>query len=383
MISIKNVLLYYLFFFISITACAQNKYPDLSRFDDSARHWYRIFDDDRIIQPSQAKSQYNSSQITKIADNILLFQKDNGGWTKNYDMKAILTNEQIKALRESKKDKNTTFDNGATHSQLTYLAEVYSIIKDEKYKSAFLKGINFTLEAQYENGGWPQFYPDTSGYRKHITFNDLAMVGVMKMFQEIVYHYPQYNFIDKNIRMKIAQAYQMGIECILNCQIINGGEKTVWCQQHDHVDFSPRDARSFEKASICNKESAEITKLLMNIKNPDDKIIKSIEDAVHWFQDSEIHVIRIEWIESTEEKFIYHSTKYDRIIIEDPDAPRIWARFNELRTHVPLFARRDGNIVYKMEELDRDRRTGYGWYTYDPEAVLSLYHDWQKKWKKE
>jgi hypothetical protein len=31
-----------------------------------------------------------------------------------------------------------------------------------------------------------------------------------------------------------------------------------------------------------------------------------------------------------------------------------------------------------MAEVDRERRA-YGWYTYQPQAVLDQYHAWQKK----
>ena len=71
-----------------------------------------------------------------------------------------------------------------SHSQLNYLLTVYSSTEIEKYKSAFLQGIEFVLSAQYKNGGWPQFYPDTTGYRKFITFNDGAMIGIMKLLQK-------------------------------------------------------------------------------------------------------------------------------------------------------------------------------------------------------
>jgi len=378
--TIRNSLLSFLFLLHPVLLQAQYDFPDLSRFEDSAGHWYRIFDEDKVIQPLPEKPRYKKSQVTRIADNILLFQKNNGGWPKNYDMKAVLSDEQIVALKNSKNAINTTFDNGATHSQLTYLAEAFTLTQDERYKNAFLKGMEFVLEAQYINGGWPQFYPDTSGYRKYITFNDLAMVGIMNMLQEIVYCYPQYDFIGENLRMRINQAYQIGIECIINCQIVDNGEKTAWCQQHDNIDFSPRGARAYEKASICNQESAEITKLLMAIQNPDRKVINAIENAVKWFRKSEIHGIRVDWIESTEETFLYHSSKYDRIVVNDSTAQGIWPRFSELGTHKPIFCSRDGKVYYTMAEIDRDRRTGYGWYTYEPENVLSLYPSWKEKY---
>jgi len=381
----------FLYFFVFIMGSAINiysqaivkapdRFPDTSRFGDSARHWYRIFDDERVIEPIPDQLRYEPNEIAKIADNILLFQKDNGGWAKNYDMRAILTDEQGKAVINSKDGENTTFDNGSTHSQLTYLAEAYTLTKDERYKNGFLKGIEFVLLAQYENGGWPQFYPDTSGYRKHITYNDDAMIGVLRMLQDAVQKKPQYEFIDDTLVATLSKSYNKGIECILKCQIIENGRKIAWCQQHDHVDLSPQDARAFEKASICNMESAEIVKFLLNIENPDITVVESIESAIKWFRESEIYGIEVKWIESTEEEFIYHKTKYDKIVIENPDAPRIWARFYELETHRPLFCRRDGGVYYSMAEIDRDRRTGYGWYNFAPEEVYSLYEQWQKKY---
>lgn len=352
---------------------------DTERFYDSAHHWYDIFDEERVINPLPEKPRYDKTEIRKIADNILLFQKDNGGWAKNFDMQAKLSDEQVQAVINDKSVLNTTFDNGATHSQLTYLAEVYTISGEEKYKEGFLKGMDFVLEAQYENGGWPQFYPDTSGYRKYITFNDLAMVGVMEMLQKIVQHYPEYEFIDDQYREDINTAYEKGIDCILKCQIIDDGVKTVWGQQHDNVTFAPRGARIYEKPSICNLESTEITKLLMRIENPDNEVIDAVQSAVEWFKNSEIHGIRVETVESKEKEFVYHKADFDRVVVEDPDAPRIWARFYELGTHRPIFSGRDGVVKYSMDEIDRDRRTGYGWYTYAPEEVYELYPDWVKE----
>ena len=188
-IIVKTFVLVFVFTFLSF---AQNNSEDknykaisIEGFRDSAHHWYDINDDDKIIYPISDQKKYDKSEITKIADNILLFQKNNGGWAKNYDMMAILTEEQKVAVLKAKDETNTTFDNGATHSQIQYLAEAFTETQIEKYKEACIKGIEFTLEAQYDNGGWPQFYPDTSGYRKYITYNDDAMVGTMGVLLSI------------------------------------------------------------------------------------------------------------------------------------------------------------------------------------------------------
>lgn len=51
-------------------------------FGDNAGHWYGIFDKNNIINARPGRPKYKPTEITNIADNILLFQKDNGGWPK-------------------------------------------------------------------------------------------------------------------------------------------------------------------------------------------------------------------------------------------------------------------------------------------------------------
>jgi len=356
---------------------------DTTEFYDNAHHWYDINDEMKIISPNSDQKKYAASDIENIADNILLFQKSNGGWPKNYDMQAVLTDDQKKAVLAAKNDLNTTFDNGATHSQLNYLAKAYSITKKEKYKEAFLQGIHFVLSAQYKNGGWPQYYPDLSGYRKYITFNDGAMIGIMNVLRKIINRTNEYSFIEDTMYANMKAAYNKGIECILNCQIIDNGELTAWCQQHDNVDFHPQNARSFELASITNGESASIVKFLMSINNPNERIIKAVTSAVKWFEDSRIYGMRVEMIKSDKTDYIYHSTDHDVIVVADAQAKPIWARFYELGTRKPLFCNRDGKVVYSLSEVERERRTGYAWYVYDPQEILNLYPAWTKKWVKE
>jgi PelA/Pel-15E family pectate lyase len=77
---------------------------------------------------------------------------------------------------------------------------------------------------------------------------------------------------------------------------------------------------------------------------------------------------------------MFHSADFDRVVVEDPKAPPIWARFYELGTNRPFFCNRDGKPVHSLAEVERERRTGYGWYTYEPAKVLQRYPLWQKTW---
>ena len=390
---IKRTLLYSLVFLlimVSVSVLWAKYIPDsnkpnidLSVFFDSWHHWYDIYEKNNIIDPKPNQPRYEPTQIKEIADNILLYQRDNGGWPKNYDMCAILTDAQKTQILQAKPLKHTTFDNRTTYTHIKYLAKAYESIKDERYKDAALRGIDFTLAAQYANGGWPQFYPLEDGYSRHITFNDGAMIGIMNMLKEILDNKSYYSFVDAVRRTKIKIAFDKGIECILKCQIKEDGKLYSWCQQHDEVTFEPAKARAYELPSICNDEGAEITLFLMSLDNPSPEIINAVESAAKWFEESKIYGIRVEEIESTEVKFESRTskTKKDRVVVKDPNAPPIWARFYQLKTHKPFFSNRNSEILETMAEVDRERRTSYTWYTYEPKKVLNKLPKWQKKIK--
>jgi len=388
----KKIFRYIFFSFLLIILVAgnssaqSNNYPAISMdpFGDSMRHWYGIHDDGNIIQPKQNQSRYTETEITKNADNILLYQRNNGGWPKNYDMQAILLPEQIDSLVQTKNQTHTTFDNSTTYTHIEYLAKVYSLTQIERYKNACQKGIGFVLEAQYSNGGWPQYFPIEQGnYSRRITFNDGAYIGIMEMLKKMVDNDPDFSFVGKNLREEVQQAYDKGLQCILKMQIIDNGKLTVWCQQHDEITLQPAWARAFEPPSICNGESASVVLFLMSIDEPDRKIIESVQNAITWFHDSKIYNIRVKTIQAPPEKSQWRTNTSDRIVVADATAPPIWTRYYELGTEKPLFCDRNSKLLYSLAEVSRERRSGYSWYTYAPKEVLDKYPEWQKKWAPE
>ena len=178
----------------------ENKYTtiDYAPFSDNTNHWYSIADKHNVINALPNRPRYKPTEIVAIADNMLLFQKANGGWPKNYDFFAILTSEQHKLVENSKSETNTTFDNGNTYTQIAALAIAYKATNFEKYKNGCINGLNFILCSQYVNGGWPQFYPiEPNNYSSHITYNDDVMLGIMKLLKDILDNKDQYSFLLK------------------------------------------------------------------------------------------------------------------------------------------------------------------------------------------
>src|SRR5688572_22455031 len=113
----------------------------------------------------QSPLWYQTDEAARIADQVILYQKDNGGWEKNTDMALMLTHSEKARLASNKTDiSETTIDNRTTYPQIAYLGRVItaSLLKSSppssflKYKDAFNKGLDYLLSSQYENGGFPQ-----------------------------------------------------------------------------------------------------------------------------------------------------------------------------------------------------------------------------------
>ncbi|WP_207533355.1 pectate lyase [Desertivirga arenae] len=359
---------------------------DLTRIDpapfaDNSNHWYGIADKGNVINPRPGRPKYQPTEVKSIADNIILFQKTNGGWPKNYDIFAILSSDQKDSVLAAKNTLNTTFDNGSTYTQIAALAIAYVNSKEEKYKVAAENGLNFIIGSQYPNGGWPQYFPLEENYSRHITYNDGAFCGIMTLLKDIKDDKKQYYFINNKLREKIFRSYEKGLGCIVKTQIKDNGKLTAWCQQHDERTLAPAWARKFEPPSICNKESADLVLFLMSIDNPDKQVENAIVNAVDWFRQSQISNTVVKTVKAEEMVTNFRVSHTDRVVATDSNAAPIWTRYYELRTHRPLFCNRDSKVVYSLAEVDRERRDGYAWYTYSPQEVLNKYPEWQRKHK--
>lgn len=320
---------------------------------------------------------YKSREALRIAETVLLYQRNNGGWPKNYDSVRALSDRDKKELIRKKEQDDTTFDNGATYSEVRYLAKVCKASKDERFRKAFLRGVEFILKAQYGNGGWPQFYPNTRDrdYAKHITFNDDAMIGVITVLRDIAQDRTSYPFVNADLRARCAQSVEKGIQCILKCQIKTGGRKTAWCAQHDEKNFLPRKGRSYELASISGWESVGIVRFLMEIEKPTPEVIRAVQSAVAWFDGAKLRDVRV-----IKMKNPLVPGGWDKIVVKDANARSMWARFYRIEDNQPLFCSRDGVPKATFGEISPERRMGYEWFGYYATDLLAReYPYWLKK----
>ncbi len=319
------------------------------------------------------KDWYGSPESMIVAENVLLLQYDNGGWAKNYrKYRSKLTPEERKAAKKTRSQiTDATIDNKATYSELVFLANQYQANPDKRYRKAFLKGIEFMLSLQYDNGGFKQFSRD-QGYYTHITYNDNAMINVMTLFWYILQHDPLFeSFVDEDLYARIQDSFNRGIDCILNTQYVQNGVKTVWCAQHDEFTLAPAKARAYELPSLSGSESVGIVHLLMSLPEPSAEIQEAVHAAMAWFDANRITDHRIIYI-------IDEDGLRDRRWVESTKGNDLWGRFCELDTNRPFCSDRDGIAKYDISEIGYERRNGYGWYTDAPLSLFPVYESWKR-----
>ncbi|SCY41802.1 pectinesterase [Nonlabens sp. Hel1_33_55] len=315
---------------------------------------------------------YASMEAREVAENVLLYQRDIGGWPKNIQMQKPLTADEKKELMDLKLTaKGVTTDNEATFQEMLFLSNIYREQPNEKYRAAFIKGLEYLLEAQYPNGGWPQFYPLKKGYATNITYNDDSMVNIMNVLKELKDDSGFYSIQPADETLKrIEKAFDNGVSCILKTQYKQDGILTGWCAQHDEVTLEPAMGRAYELPSLSGKESAKIVLLLMSIDSPSIPVMESVASAHSWLNRVKIEGLREERTYDDNGKVV------NKVMVEDANAKPLWARFMELENNRPFFCDRDGIKKYSLDEIGAERRNGYGWYTNEPKEVLKKYDRW-------
>lgn len=381
----------------------------------------------RTIPLHRDPAFYTSDEARHIGDVILSFQTASGGWSKNLDMSGsprlkgqiyAAANAAPTPAQEGDFDKPrdekwhyiATLDNDATNTELHFLAELSAALPGhdgDKYRASFLRGVEYLLEAQFPNGGWPQVYPLEGGYHDAITFNDNAVIESVELLtraagrarvtseptgEEIAFAgspyasrmgdagrphtaTEDYTFVPAVLAQRSHAAVEKALGCVLATQVRlpapegKGAVLTVWGQQHDPLTLQPVSARNYEPAALSSGESSDILEYLMSLPHPSAAVVRSVEAGVAWLEAHEI------------EGYVWaggRGTPGGRKLTAQPGAPPLWARYYSLTTGKPIFGDRDKTIHDDVADISLERRNGYGWYGSGPQAALTEYASWSK-----
>ena len=315
---------------------------------------------------SELTSAASGMDIDKYTYNMTTWQIDNGGFYKAMaeSYKNPYSGGEKSGWRSATGGDVGTIDNDATIQEMRLLAVRYKETTNSSYKSTFKtsfnKAVNFLLTMQRSTGGLPQVWPKRGAYSDHITLNDNAMVRAMVTMMDIANKTSPFDsdIIDDATRAKMSTALEKAIDYLLKAQIVNNGQPTVWCAQHDTANYQPRPARAYELESKSGSESAGVVWFLMNWPNQTEAIQKAIKGAIAWYKRTKV-------------TGLYFNKKQGRF--EEREGNVLWYRFYEVNSDDYFFCDRDGASTKTQDftKISEERRTGYQWAGDYGTALLS------------
>ncbi|MBO9544960.1 pectate lyase [Caulobacter sp.] len=329
---------------------------------------------------------YASPEARHVADVIVSFQTPAGGWSKNQDRTGALrlpgqpyasdnnskylTENDFDAARDPKWGYVGTLDNNATITELRFLAKVaLASGKDgEAYRTSFLKGVHYLLNAQFPNGGWPQVWPLEGGYHDAVTFNDNAVSEAADLLTEVSEAKPEFAFVPADLRAKAGVAAKKGRQVIVASQIKVDGKPTIWGQQADPFTLAPVAGRNFEPPALSTGESADLLTYLMSLPDPTPAEITAVHAGVAWLKGAAI--MGKAWTGGK-------GNPEGRRLVDQPGAGPLWSRYYSTAGK-PVFGERDKTLRDDANELSLERRNGYAWFGTGPAKAITMYEGWAK-----
>lgn len=231
---------------------------------------------------------------------------------------------------------NCTFDDEVTVGAARFLLDLYEATGSDKYRTSLLKAIQFVLDSQRPNGGWPQRYPPCTGgtkaspdYTQYYTYNDGVIPTNIDFLLEVSERLDDETYLKPAIR---------GMDFVKNSQL--DPPQAAWAQQYNE-DMQPAKARSCEPAAISLIDSIHcIQNLQKYYKITGNKAyLEGIPQALDWMERSALPPDHTD------------GGKYTHAIFCEPGSNK------------PLYAHREGTT----------RETGRYWVDSNPKDILRGY----------
>ncbi len=331
---------------------------------------------------NRAAAWYGSSDARQAAGTIVSFQTPSGGWGKNQARNTperlpgqwyVATEPSALRLARDPAWRHVgTIDNGATVTEIRFLAKVAEqspASSAEIYRHSLVRGLNYLLEAQFPNGGWPQIWPLQGGYHDAVTLNDGAMVNVARLMGDAARADAEWRFLTEVMRAALARAERRAIALLLQLQDGASGRRSLWTQQYDALTLTPAPGRSYEPAALASAESARILVYLMALPQPDAAIVAAVDAGI-----AALRALAIENMHWHGPGDVDGSRLSPRL----GEAP-LWARYYDRITLRPIFGDRDGSIHHDIGTISDERRNGYAWFGREPAKAIATHATWRTR----
>lgn len=222
-----------------------------------------------------------------VAGALIRAQLPSGGWNYVHDTAGEASEQhwydtvaanawRLEEFR--KRYGNGTFDDAGTSESAQFLLRIYLEKRDEAYRAPLYRAIDYVLDAQYPNGGWPQRFPlagPEDDYTRHITFND-DVAGENLEFLIFVYQALG--------EERVLDPIRRGMDIFLATQ--QPMPQPAWGLQHYLHYLTPAPARSIEPLAFATHTTAANVRALIGFYRltGDRKYLARIPEAIDWLE---------------------------------------------------------------------------------------------------
>lgn len=284
--------------------------------------------------------EYYYQAAEQVAGALIAGQHHSGGWNYFIDFAGPQSTKQWyatigrNAWRMSEfhdYPENATFDDSGTIEAMQFLLRMFLEKRDPKFRPALDKSIDFVLQSQYPNGGWPQRWPPDPNlpeYASYITFNDDVAAENIRFLTMVRQTLGE---------ERVMPAIRRGMEIYLTTQ--QPAPQAGWGLQYT-LDLKVAGARSYEPRALVTHTTASNIEQLMNFyrMTGDRRFLARIPEALEW-----LGTVRLPQGQERD--------------------GRAFPTFIEIGTNRPLYVHRRGSNVVNGEY----------YVDYDPEATIGHY----------
>lgn len=232
-----------------------------------------------FLRASKVLGEQKYLEVARMtADTLIAGQTTHGGW--NCEMWISPTGPKgihvyPGATDWSKKQPNPnddgTLDDSAHFAPAEYMYAMWMVTKDDKYKQAWLKSMEFLIKCQLPGGGYRQAYP-RGGYHAYATFNDGAMLNAARTLLKAY---------QRTGDTKYLNSVKKCGDFLIRCQSKGGG----YAAQHTDSG-APADARKFEPPGLgpdATRDAIAILALIYDTTG-EAKYLAPLGKAAAWLE---------------------------------------------------------------------------------------------------
>ncbi|UTF59079.1 pectate lyase [Gilvimarinus sp. DA14] len=347
-----------------LSACAHEKpiyRPILTEgFADSLERWNSHHPDRKI-------DQYDTNQILAIADNLLLMQRNNGGWPAHTNpFRPLSGDEKLRFL----KDQNASDASFVDHNvfpQIYYLSHVYLQTGDVRYRNAARRALRLTISAQLYNGGWTErAVASTKLEVARARVDTQVTLDALIFLRKIASGSMPYGYISFETRREAADAVRKGDALLLRLQQAHNSRASIWASAYELETNLPAPASDEYLPSLNTPLSVAISRYLMRIKRPPAEVKRAVRGAHDWFINNTLQ----RWQTRYRAEFAEGDLRLPRSQSNLPAEP-LWAERYVLETSEPQLA--CASMSATTQWLEHPQETG--------DWPLDLIEDDYPKWQ--